>query len=170
MTLTPKTLILIRHAHRDTSQRELDNGLSEKGQRQTRRLVKYFQKRFRHEDWGADEVQFESSPKVRCLETLSPIAQIMGKTVNLEPRLTEQKPQEGFARFQARLQDYLKSWTESSASVTLICGHGDALPLMTYHLLGAAVDFKKAGFLELQWEAGQAHLKQFIPSLKPFFE
>lgn len=165
-----RTLILIRHAHRDTSNRNLDNGLSDKGQKQVKRLVKYFQKRFRYEEWSVSNIKFESSPKLRCVQTLQPLAQIVGSQVIEQAELSEQNPNESFAKFQARLQNYLKRWIESDIPVLVVCGHGDTLPLMVFHLLGTAVDFKKAGFLELEWESGQAHLKQYIPSLKLFYD
>ncbi len=165
-----KTLILIRHAHRDTDEREQDNGLSEKGLKQVSRLAKYFQKRFKFEEWQASDLNFESSEKVRCVQTLQPVAQLMGRAPHIHPGLMEQTPGESFAKFQARIENYLREWSESKALVTMACSHGDVLPLMTYKLVGAAVDFKKAGFVEIEWEAGQAQIKQAIASLKPFYE
>lgn len=99
-----------------------------------------------------------------------PLAQILGKQAVEREELSEQNENESFAKFQARLHKYLKDWIESNDPVLIVCGHGDTLPLMVFHLLGTAVDFKKAGFLELAWEAGQAHLKQYIPTLKVFYD
>ena len=41
-----KTLVFIRHSHRDNTQRELDNGLSEKGQDQAKAIRRFFMDRF----------------------------------------------------------------------------------------------------------------------------
>lgn len=170
MPTPAKTLLLIRHAHRDTSNRNLDNGLSDKGQKQVRRLIKYFQKRFKYEKWPVGQILFESSPKLRCVQTLAPLAQILSTEMKEQPQLLEQSAGESFAKFQSRLHAYIQAWIESPEQVRIICGHGDSLPLMVYHLLGAAVEFKKGGFLEIEWESGQAHLKQYIPSLKAFYD
>src|SRR5262245_33981006 len=68
-----KTLILIRHGHRDNSRRELDNGLTEKGQSQAKNIRRFFAERFSGDEIGKG-LWLVSSPKVRCMETLQPTA------------------------------------------------------------------------------------------------
>src|SRR6185312_11499052 len=41
-----KTLVLCRHAHRDNSRRELDNGLTDKGREQAKNIRRFFGDRF----------------------------------------------------------------------------------------------------------------------------
>ena len=93
----------------------------------------------------------------------------MGQAVHIQDGLMEQSSSESFSKFQVRIQAYIQHWIESKVGVQFVSSHGDVLPLLTYHLIGAAVDFKKGGFVELEWEAGQAHIKQVIPSLKAFY-
>src|SRR5258708_4894658 len=106
-----KTLVLIRHAHRDNTVRSKDNGLSEKGREQARWLKKFYFKRFGDNQTGG--VWLASSPKKRCIETVSAIAAEMGKTVDLNPDLDEQSNQESIEKFEGRVAHFLKDWKDS---------------------------------------------------------
>jgi len=161
-----KTLVLVRHAHRDTARRELDNGLSEKGRGQARWVKRFFDQRFKDLDSG---LWLVSSPKVRCLETLSPIAKSLGRPLDSHPLLDEQGAKEPFERFEERIHLFLHEWTRSSAPLTLLCSHGDWLPTAVFHLLGVQQDFKKGGWLELEWVNGGAALRWYVPSFKWFY-
>ena len=159
-----KTLVLIRHAHRDNSVRSRDNGLSEKGREQARWLKKYFFRRFE----GHEGVWLASSPKARCIQTLEPISKEGGFEVDLNPDLEEQGASESLTKFEARIHHFLEEWSHAPQPVTLVSSHGDWLPLAAHHLLGAEFDFKKGAWLELEWD-GKVVLKSFIPTFKPFF-
>jgi broad specificity phosphatase PhoE len=162
-----KLLVLIRHGHRDNSVRELDNGLSEKGQGQARLLKKFFVSRFQPEDLKKG-VWFVSSPKKRCIETLSPMAKAIDRTVDVHPDLLEQTGKENLSVFQGRVQKFIKEWRESKTEVTVVCSHGDWLPLATMELMGVPLDFKKGQWTEFSLEvgAGKAELKWNVPSFK----
>lgn len=159
-----KTLVLIRHGHRDNSVRSRDNGLSEKGQEQARWLKKYFFRRFEERDG----LWLVSSPKVRCIETLEPIAKEGGFEVDCNPDLTEQSAGETLVKFETRIRRFLEEWAHSPQPLTLVSSHGDWLPLAARHLLGADFDFKKGSWLELEWD-GRGILRSYIPSFKLFF-
>ena len=165
-----KLIVFIRHAHRDNRVRDLDNGLSEKGLRQTRRLERYLIRRLEKEDWQGEDLVFFSSPKVRCTETLWPLARAVGQDLIIREDLTEQKRGEDFGAFQLRVQKEIEAILAHPQSVFFICGHGDFLPLAAYHFLGVAVNFKKAGWFEFSLYEGQFSLEQYLPSLKLFIQ
>jgi broad specificity phosphatase PhoE len=160
-----KTLVLIRHAHRDNSVRSKDNGLTDKGKNQARALKKYFASRFDR----PGGVWLVSSPKKRCLETLGPISTAGNYEIDVNPDLDEQTSGETIQKFEGRVHHFLKEWQRMPQELTLVCSHGDWLPLAVFHLLGVRCDFKKGAWLELEWD-GSAQLKWFIPTFKPFYE
>lgn len=160
-----KTLIFIRHAHRDNTNRSKDNGLTEKGKMQARALKKYFSARFER----PESLWLVSSPKKRCQETLAPIATVGGYDIDINPDLDEQSTGEQLQKFEQRVQHFIQEWHRMPQEITIVCSHGDWLPVAVYHLLGLRCDFKKGGWLELEWD-GSAQLKWFIPTFKPFFE
>lgn len=163
--MTKKTLVLIRHAHRDNMVRSRDNGLSDKGCEQARWLKKYFYKRF-DERTG---VWLVSSPKIRCVETLEPIAKDGGYEVDQHPDLLEQGAAETMAKFEGRIQHFLKEWAGSPQPLTVVCSHGDWLPLAAGELLGVEIDFKKGAWLEVEYESGKSFLRSYIPNFKSFY-
>jgi broad specificity phosphatase PhoE len=164
-----KTLVLIRHAHRDTETRALDNGLSEKGQMQARWLRKYFLERFAKCSEGEYEnIWFVSSPKVRCRESLAPMASAAKLKLDINPDLLEQKSTENAAAFERRVLHFLGEWQRMPQPLTIVCSHGDWLPIAVFRLLGCKIDFKKASWLEIEWDS-HAQLKSFIPGFKSFY-
>lgn len=164
-----KTLVFIRHAHRDNTVRSKDNGLSDKGKSQARALKKFFADRFDK----PESLWLVSSPKKRCLETLAPISSIGRYEIDINPDLDEQAAGEDMVKFEQRMQHFLREWRQMPQEITLVCSHGDWLPLAVFHILGLKCDFKKGAWLELEWEASQAasggaQLKWFIPTFKAF--
>ncbi|MBX3023051.1 MAG: histidine phosphatase family protein [Bdellovibrionales bacterium] len=163
-----KTLILIRHGQRDNTRRELDNGLTEKGREQARSVRRFFTDRFQAEDFKSG-LWLLSSPKLRCVETLQPLAKALERKVDIHPGLDEQGVRESRASFDQRVHGFLHEWTQAKIPLTILCSHGDWLPAATYHLLGAASEQKKGSWLELEWEGGAAALRWYIPSFKVFY-
>lgn len=163
-----KTLVLIRHAHRDTSNRELDNGLSDKGKDQAKDLRRFFSDRFDQAELK-DGLWLVSSPKKRCLETLNPIAKLLDRTVDIHPGLDEASMRESTASFTSRIEQFLREWQQSKAALTLLCSHGDWLPMAVNHLLGIHQEFKKGGWLEVEWQGGSGRLSWYAPTLKYFY-
>lgn len=141
------TLIVLRHAHRETiNGRGRDNGLSKKGKRQALALKKFF--RFRL--GKSPDVCLLSSPKKRCLETVEPIADMIGTEVEVHSVLDEQQRGESSAAFAGRVDRFCKDWRKSRYSITVVCAHGDWIPVATKKLVGVEVHVSKGGWVEFQ--------------------
>jgi broad specificity phosphatase PhoE len=138
------TLILVRHAHRDTTDREADNGLSEKGKKQVKTLTKTIENLH-----SLENAVFLSSPKKRCLETLEPLASLAHTTVQLDKLLDEKHPNEDAKQFAKRIEQWINRWRKSSSPLTFVCSHGDWLPIAMEMLVAVKTDFKKSGWAEL---------------------
>lgn len=164
-----KTLILIRHGHRDNSRRELDNGLDDKGRDQAKAIKRFFTERFSKDDLGKG-LWLVSSPKARCVETLQPLAKAIDRPVDIHPGLDEQNGREGSKGFEARVQAFLREWVDSKMQITVLCSHGDWLPVAAHQLLGISQDFKKGGWLEIDSENGSHVLRWYIPTFKHLFK
>jgi broad specificity phosphatase PhoE len=135
----PKTLFLIRHAHRDTDNgRELDNGLSEKGKAQADKILNYFQKK--HSDVDAKLI---SSPKKRCIETIKPLEKIYKRKIEIFDLLNE-----GY-RLEKRIKEFIEWWIEEAPEYTILCSHGDWIPYCIEELTGARVECKKSSIAEI---------------------
>ncbi len=158
-----KAIMFIRHAHRDNLDRSLDNGLSAKGKRQAERLRVYMTKRLGTE---FSPPRLLSSPKLRCQETLNPLACQLGIALDVHIGLAEQGVRETSKQFEERIHAFLAWALGLSVGSIVVCSHGDWLPLAVFHLLGIVVSFKKGSVLELQWADGQSHLISYLPSLK----
>ncbi len=150
-----KTLILVRHGHRDNSVRTLDNGLSDKGREQAKAIKRFFAARFPQEELKSG-VWFVSSPKVRCIETLLPTAKAFNAEVDAHPLLDEQSSRERIDSLEARVQSFLKEWQKSDVSLTIASSHGDWLPLAMFILTGLHFDPKKGSWFEVDWLGGRA--------------
>jgi broad specificity phosphatase PhoE len=160
-----KTLVLIRHAHRDTTRRELDNGLDEKGREQAKALRQFFTRRFSSADFKTG-LWLASSPKLRCLETLTPLAKACDRPVDAHPDLDEGGSKEGDKGLNLRVQRVLGEWTQSKMALSVLCSHGDWIPLAVHQLLGLDLPIKKGSWLELEWNGRQAELKWYVPSFR----
>ena len=151
-----KTLILIRHAHRETRDRSADNGLSDKGKEQAAALAKYFESSSLFEAAVALSSKprgfrpaLMSSPKLRCIETITPIARKLRLEVEALPLLTEQKEGETARAFAGRIDEFTRWWKSEGPSLTIVCSHGDWLPLCVERLVGAQVEFQKGSWAEV---------------------
>lgn len=156
---------MVRHAHRDTSDRLQDNGLSAKGVDQARALRKFFAARFGQEELS-EGLWLVSSPKKRCLETLEPIAKLIGSSLDIHPDLVEQKSSETSQVLALRVQRFLDEWAKNKAKVCILCSHGDWLPIAISQILGFHHEMKKGSWFELEWVGHRAQLKWYIPNFK----
>ena len=163
-----KTLVLIRHAHRDNTSRELDNGLTDRGREQARALKRFFAERYSPKDIGSG-LWLVSSPKRRCLETMAPLAKPLDRVVDIHPDLDEQGRREDVNGLELRVQGFLREWTQGAVPLTVVCSHGDWIPAALFHLLGLRMEIKKGSWAEVEWDEGRAQLKWYIPSFKPFY-
>jgi phosphohistidine phosphatase SixA len=132
--------VLLRHAHRDTSNRAADNGLSAKGKDQRRLLLEHFKSHF----GKSKKVVLFSSPKKRCVETIQPIAEYLKADVVLSDLLME-----GGARGELLKRARRFFATPFKADIVVICSHGDWLPVALHELCGATADLKKGSWAEV---------------------
>ncbi len=149
------TIVLVRHAHRDTSDRMLDNGLSAKGWEQARAVAQEIRRILESEKAGGDLVELISSPKLRCLETLDPISRILGVGVQIDPRLDEQGAAETGRNFSDRVLEYFSflKLKENKSAILVLCSHGDWIPEFTYRLTQERLELNKAGFVVLKFDS-----------------
>lgn len=113
--------IFLRHAHRDTSDKNLDNGLSPRGIRQGKRLEEWIKK---NHPFVLEHVF--SSPKKRCLETAQFVCKVLNLKLEVLTELDEQNPFETEKEFKKRIQRLIES--SSFLNQSLFCSHGDVLP------------------------------------------
>lgn len=110
---TADTIYLVRHAkageRRTWKGDDIDRPLSKRGVRQSDAVAKRLAKR------GVTALY--SSPYVRCMQTLEPLATLIDATVHTESRLVENEP------FEAVLE--LLGEVENGA---VLCSHGDIIP------------------------------------------
>jgi len=130
------TIYLIRHAKagdRDTW-RDDDRlrPLSGRGHRQARLLIELLH--------DADVDRVLSSPYVRCMETVVPIAGVRGLPVEPVEALAEDAP----------LDEALKLVQKHSSPGALLCMHGDLMPMLLDHFASTSADVPKSR----QWPKG----------------
>ena len=128
-------LYLVRHAkageRRLWTGDDLDRPLSKKGWKQSEALAKRLA--------GRDPSILLSSPYVRCIETLEPLAKRLGTRVDVDKRLTEEEPVDPVIELLAEVPDG-----------TVLCSHGDIIPATVLELesrgtaLRTPVDWRKA--------------------------
>lgn len=148
-----KTLFIVRHAHRDKDRGAgFDNGLSEKGQKQAKKLKKYFVERFGKEI----ELEILSSPKKRCIETVAPIAEEYAVKIEESSLLVEGEP------IEAKVQEFYKWWASKAGPYTLVSSHGDWIPYAIYSLTGARVENRKGSFAEISGPSSTPYLVTLI--------
>ncbi len=121
------TIYLVRHAkagERRTWQRDdTERPLSKKGWRQAEAIAERLAKK------GATELY--ASSYLRCMQTLEPLADRVGRTVKEEPRLFEDEPFEPVLELLREVPDG-----------SVLCSHGDIIPavISALHRRGMEVD------------------------------
>jgi 8-oxo-dGTP diphosphatase len=130
------TIYLIRHAKAGDRDTWLDDDrlrpLSGRGHRQARELIALLH-----------DATFErvlSSPFVRCMETVVPIAGVRGRSV---------EPVEALAEG-ARLDEALALVRKHSTSGALMCTHGDVMPMLLDYYASAGADIPR----DREWPKG----------------
>jgi 8-oxo-dGTP diphosphatase len=158
---TQVKLYVVRHA--DAGSRSAWDGddalrpLSKKGRRQASGLVDLLA--------GAGIDRLVSSPSVRCAQTLGPLAESLGLTVEDDRRLAEGK----------RGDDALRLADELMAvgDVGVLCSHGDVIPDLLSELKVGGTTFRH----DLTWPKGSVWVlsgngsrwkeADFLPTPKP---
>jgi phosphohistidine phosphatase SixA len=146
---------LVRHAkagdRRTWTGDDPSRPLSKTGRRQAKALVRVLSSRVIE--------RLLSSPAVRCVDSLRPLADQRG--LPIEPR---DEQLEG-----APLSGLLGSLDELRSTPSVVCGHGDLIPAVVEHLeaQGAIVaserGWKKASIWVLEREAGLIVRATYIP-------
>ena len=136
--------LFIRHAHRPTFDRDLDNGLSEKGQEQGRRLVKFLKKEGRLDKIAG----LCSSPRLRCVETAEFVAEATGLELVIDEQLDERGQSESDRDFQKRV----RTFAERALNMKRVCffSHGDILPFLAEIYGEEDVQIKKGDLFSLE--------------------
>jgi broad specificity phosphatase PhoE len=144
-------LVFVRHAHRDTTEREVDNGISPKGNKQVEELKLKYEKKIIPE-----ATLFLTSPKKRCIETLQPLTMVSKVKLQIEDSLDEQSTGESSSEFFKRVSLFLEKLmvtiTEKQMKCVYLCSHGDVIPEMIEILTGKSVDVDKGKAVVLDSE------------------
>jgi 8-oxo-dGTP diphosphatase len=149
------TAYLVRHAragsrdkwHRDDALRPL----SKAGRRQAEALVTTFR--------GFEVARIVSSPSVRCVQTVRPLALDRGLPVETAGALAEG----------ADIGDAMELLAELTPTPTVLCSHGDVIPALVLHLVdrGASIvgerDWKKGSTWMLEREDGRVVRASYLP-------
>jgi 8-oxo-dGTP diphosphatase len=153
--LSTSTLFLIRHAAAgDRSSWEgddRDRPLTSKGIAQSKALVDQLRNR-------QIEAIF-SSPYVRCLQTVRPLAEILGLEVHVEEVLAE-------GEVGKKARELVKSLAGQNAVVST---HGDVIPALLDWMarrgmaLDSAFDCKKGSVWEVDVGGGEFHKAVYVP-------
>jgi broad specificity phosphatase PhoE len=123
-------LYLVRHGHAGSRSSWTGDDrlrpLSKKGRRQAAALAQ--------ELAGAGITRLVSSPSVRCIETLRPLADQVGLVVEDDDRLAEGSD----GRAALELADELRRDDDGAA---VVCSHGDVIPDLLFELRGNGTVF-----------------------------
>ncbi len=95
---------------------------------------------------------FESSPKLRCIETLEPMA---GERLQISPLLDEQGPFESVKSLESRIESYIENFKASSERNIIACSHGDWIPQFVLKISGLATELGKSGWLEIEYRPNE---------------
>ena len=132
-----KRIVFIRHAHRDTEIHSRDNGLSDKGKKQVRQVVRFSRLR------ELENALYLTSPKIRCVETITPVAEEYRSEVVVESRIGEGGTLKD-------LESFIDWWKYEAPDLVVACSHGDVIPLLVERITGGSVAIKKAGWCEIE--------------------
>lgn len=141
LELEPIQIVLvIRHAHRDTQKGvEVDNGLSEKGLIQAKKIKEYVELKF-----GNQKPFIISSPKKRCIETVEPIASKNNLEIKISQLLDEGGDVEG------KVEQFISQVKTSKESLLIICSHGDIIPSLLEKMVHVSVEVSKGGMVRIE--------------------
>jgi broad specificity phosphatase PhoE len=138
-----KTLFIVRHAHRVVTDRSLDNGLSERGHKQAEAAALFI-----HNIIGPKPVVIRSSPRLRCQQTLSPLAKMWAIETEVDPLLCEQEQHENDKTFLNRIEEAKARWIHHDPERLIICSHGDWIPEFCRRTFSQDISLDKGGVIE----------------------
>jgi len=144
-----RTLLIVRHAHRELVNRAHDNGLSAKGQEQAQKFMRYFLKNF-----SSQIPLLESSPRLRSQDTLEPLSMQLKIPIKINLLLEEQSA-DSEKSFVNRIEAFLKQWENAQSRLVVACSHGDWIPIFLKKAVGEAFDLKKGAMARLELKGSE---------------
>jgi 8-oxo-dGTP diphosphatase len=159
-----KILILLRHAHRNVEDHREDNGLSEKGLRQALALQSSLGERLQK---LGQPIELISSPKKRCVETISALSQLLSVPVKIEEGLIERQKDEDSKAFETRIR-LVGELLAQKENIVVACSHGDILPELIHHFTDLSTDLGKSGWAELQDSKDGWVLESLVRSVEDY--
>ncbi|MEX0826919.1 MAG: phosphoglycerate mutase family protein [Acidimicrobiia bacterium] len=147
-------IFVLRHAHAGSAANwhgpDNERPLSDRGQLQAKRIAEAL--------FADGATTVFSSPYLRCVQTVSPLASMLGIDVVESDDLVEGAGGTGAARLVA-----------TAADGTVICSHGDVLHALMGLLvaggapLGASLQFEKGAVLRLERDGGRIVSARYEP-------
>ena len=143
-------LVFIRHGDRDASASEVDNGLSLKGREQVKGLERFIKSRQkRDKEFASGKILWFSSPKLRCQQTISPLAELVsGAKPQVDPRVDEAAFRESEEDFTQRIEEFIQELSRQNAQWVFVCSHADWLPIALDYVGGRALPMNKGAWVE----------------------
>jgi len=153
--VTDPPILLIRHAKAGLRERwtgdDRDRPLTKVGRRQARGLVPMLA--------DLPLARIVSSPFARCVETVRPLAEQRGLTIEETDALSEGAPVHGGLDLLERL----------AGEAAALCGHGDLIPALVEHLAEAGLriagdhGWKKGSVWVLERDGGAFRSARYLP-------
>lgn len=106
-----------------------------------------------------------SSPKVRCVETVAPLAKAVDAEIVAVPELTEHgdlSKEETYPQFKKRIEKILSEQINSRSKIIILCSHGDWIPEALQILTGNDLALDKAGWAEFEIVGSQRKLTWLV--------
>lgn len=138
--------------------------MDEKGTRQAELIKEHFHQRFQSMD--PKELDFQTSPKKRCVETLEGLAKSLKKEAFITPLLDERQSGEDSKAFTKRIRSFLESFKQQKAEIVMACSHGDYIPSFIKLTTDLSTDIGKAGWIELSYENDQWRVEELVAHWK----
>ena len=161
-----KRVVLIRHGHRQVNAFDRDNALSEEGERQAVLLRDFYARRFGR---PLRSPRLYVSPKLRCRQTLLPLERYLGISSSIDDGLDESGNHS--YSLAERVEHVLKRTLSGPDALTILCSHGDWIPVAVQQLVGLYLDPAKGSWTEFSVNPdGRAELQWCVPDLAVFAE
>lgn len=148
-------IFLFRHAHRNVFNPLDDNGLSEKGLKQVNILTEVLSSQYE-----LKTAVFYSSPRLRCQQTLQPLAQKLSLSLHEEPLLDEAAKQK--IPLHERVLTFVNQIKKTPEQTFVICSHGDWIPVFFSVTMGSELHLRKSGLAIIELIDGEFKLEKLI--------
>lgn len=132
----------------------IDNGISKKGEHQANLLLKHFISNFKDQN-----PEIVSSPKLRCIETVEPIAKSLDCNIKINQLLDEG------GNHLEKTNKFLRWWLEEAPELVIACSHGDWIPVFIGQITGSEIELSKGGWAEFHLTKGKTSLYSLIQNL-----